>query len=307
MPDDETTQEERHAKRYRLKNFKLRYVDDNLFSFIKRSKGAEQALINMSATGLAFLAPESLPTGSPLKIIIADSEGVFPGDFALKGRIVYCHQVGRQSLYRVGVHFTEQAGAAAEMLDYFDELVGALKMRVLCPHCGTAIKVKKKHEGRMTPCPNCKTPVKLVEEGEEKTAAQPPAEPVAAEEAPAAEEQPPAQARPAPGRRLDPKLAKLVKTLFPSKTALHVFDIVTDPARHETNEIATARLAREVSAPAYRVGTALKKLEEHGILRLKQSGVFAYEPSEAGKAQVEELRNALADDEVRAQVESGLK
>ena len=153
--------EERAAKRYTLRNFTLHYSTGNLFSFIKKGKGEEHPLINMSTTGLAFVTPESLPAETPIKVMLEGS--LFEQAVDLRGVVVYCHQLGRQAMYRIGVVFSEkQPRRATELLDGFEETVGTIRMRVLCAHCGMVIKVKRKHEGKTTKCPRCKEPVKLV-------------------------------------------------------------------------------------------------------------------------------------------------
>ena len=162
--------EERSAKRYKLRNFMLRYSTGNLFSFMKKGKGEEHPLINMSATGLAFVTPESLPAQTPIKIVLEGS--LFEQPLDLRGEVVYCHQLGRQAMYRIGVIFDgKQARKSSDLLEDFDQTVETIRMRVLCVHCGMVIKVKRKHEGKTTPCPRCQEPVKLVEPTEEDDSA----------------------------------------------------------------------------------------------------------------------------------------
>ena len=291
--------EERSAKRFKLRNFTLRYSTGNLFSFMKKGKGEEHPLINMSATGLAFVTPESMPAQTPIKVVLEGS--LFEQPLDLRGEVVYCHQLGRQAMYRIGVIFDgKQARKSSDLLEGLDQTVGAVRMRVLCAHCGMVIKVKRKHEGKTTRCPRCEEPVKLVEPTEEDDSAEGTEKKVIEAVGSMAEEETSAS-----GTRLDISLRRIVEELAPNPTALAVLEEITSP--DQTQDVSTALVAKKVGQPAYRVGTALKRLVDVGLLKFVEPGLFNLEPSDETAVKVEQLREALEDAQLRLQIEAELR
>jgi len=152
---------ERKQKRYRVRDFQVEYTPDNLFSFFRQSSGEKQPLVDMSTGGLQFLSRKALKVGESVKLTI--SAPLFTSPIKAKGKVVWSQQIPRQTLFRTGVELQGIDEEVRKKLEGFEEKVQDLSIRVLCNSCGSAFKVKKKHEGARGKCPNCKKAIEIVE------------------------------------------------------------------------------------------------------------------------------------------------
>jgi len=151
----------RKGKRYKVRDFQVDYTADNLFSFLRRASSEKQPLVDMSTSGLQFLSRKKLKIGESIKLTI--SAPLFASPIKAKGKVVWSQQIPRQTLYRTGVALQEVDEEVEKRLAGFEEKVQQLTIRVLCNSCGSAFKVKKKHEGGRGKCPNCKKTIEIVD------------------------------------------------------------------------------------------------------------------------------------------------
>ena len=153
--------EKRKKRRYKVQGFEVHFTEENLFSFLKRSKDERAALIDMSTGGLQFLSSRSFRRGDSVKLSV---EGrMFPESVLAHGVVRWCQQVPRKSSFKVGVELVKLDQETEKRLAEFESWVSELSIRVLCIDCGSLFSVKKKHEGKRGKCPKCGNVIGIVE------------------------------------------------------------------------------------------------------------------------------------------------
>ena len=277
----------RKKRRYRVRDFQVEFTPDNLFSFFRRASSERNPLVDMSTEGLQFLSRKELKLGETIQITI--SAPIFASPIKGRGKVVWSQQIPRQTLFRTGVELTDLDEDTQKKLDAFEEKVQDLSIRVLCNSCGSAFKVKKKHEGARGRCPNCKKAIEIVE---------------AVPEGPQAKSGVHVAATAIGGgiagfQDIPLKLQRFLQRTCTSR--LHLAIII-----HLHNSRATVlspeELAKDVGQSPRATRAACKDLEMRGILKAVGTKAFNYAPSDSAKKDIAELMRLHRDARKRSRL-----
>lgn len=287
----EVPKDERHARRYNVRNFELYCSGGGLLSTLFKPKsGGRLPVVNFSVGGAQFLADKRFKEGDRLKIHLYVP--IVPDPLPLEAEVCWCTQIPRRGAFRVGVEFRSAVRKKAEKLHEIEAKVGSLTIRVLCPKCKSALAVRKKYEGAAARCPKCKTPIEVHDQEDL---------PQLESERKAAEKQKAAagSGSAAYGSLRRPFVHFLRSTV---RSRLHL-DLIQTFAKSDRGQVAGSReLSAQMGVSQRKVHEALREMVRRGILKEIGVKTFNYDPVPAARQHLAELATALASPARRSEV-----
>ena len=155
----------RKFRRYSLRRYAVEYTKVNLFSFLGKTSGARHPLINLSESGLQFLASKEPAVGDTISLTIRTP---FMVEFiTAKATVKWVRPIEKKNFFRVGAEFTAIDEEASAQISSLRTDLDETAIKVFCAKCGTQLSIQKKYVGKKGRCPKCGGAVVIVDEAPE--------------------------------------------------------------------------------------------------------------------------------------------